>query len=372
MLKVDLQHAKLKEGTVSEEIHDKVWTPDEWNAWLELPNVMDTNEIKKTAKEVRGKCDVLAVIGIGGSYLGALAGLQMLGGDFPIEFLGTSFDPTPVHRFLEKYKGKRIAINVISKSGNTLEISSVFEILKSYASEIIITTDANKGYFRDMVNREGYKAFIVPDGVGGRYSVLSAVGLLPLAVAGINIDKILDGAQKAYKDLQKKDNEAYKYAIARNDLHKCKSVEVLASFYEGFDAFGRWWQQLFGESEGKESKGIFPVFMVYSRELHSMGQYIQEGSPIFFETMINIVNPPTDLNGLNRLNDAAFKGTLKAHAANAPVVVLHLDKLDEASFGYLVFFMKVACATSAYILGVNPFDQPGVELYKKEMREILK
>ena len=387
MIQVDLTNTGLgdiKEGLLKRvaEASAKIYAENGAdNKWVWLPDAMGSEiaRIKDIANKIRASSDALLVIGIGGSYLGAAAGLQMLDGDFPVEFLGTSFDPTPVHRFLEKYKGKRISVNVISKSGGTLEISSVFDIIKKHVPKEFwyFTTDANKGVLREMANRENIPSFVVPDGVGGRYSVLSAVGLLPLAVAGIDVDTVIKGSQDAYKQFKKDstNNQAFRYAIARHLLHEKhdKKIEVLASFYEGFGELGQWWQQLFGESEGKDGKGIFPCSMVFSRDLHSMGQYIQQGAPILFETLINIVEPPKDIANLNKINKAAFMGTLRAHAdAGVPVVVINVPKIDAYNFGVLTYFFQIACACSAYLLGVNPFDQPGVEFYKAEMNALLR
>ena len=352
------------------------------NAWVELPNSIKSDEIKRindTAAWIRKNSDVLLVIGIGGSYLGARAGLQLLANwnSFPIEFLGTSFDAVPVVKFLEKYRGKRVCVNVVSKSGTTMEIIAVFDIIKTQMkipnSHLIFTTDASKGYLREMAAKDGITSFIVPDRVGGRYSVLSSVGLLPFATAGLDINAIMQGARRAHADLNKEKNEAYKYAVARYIFHAQhkKDVEVLASFYEKMDAVGWWWQQLFSESEGKNGRGLFVSPMIFSRELHSMGQYLQEGKPLLFETILHVKKPPTEL--LSNLNNAAYLGTVKAHSdAGVPVVILDMEEISNASFGYLIYFFEIACAMSAYLIGVNPFDQTGVESYKKNMKELLK
>jgi glucose-6-phosphate isomerase len=365
MIKVDLTHAhgiKTDDVDVSA-AHEKLRdiSVENWNLWVELPNLVGKAEIDrilKTAEDVRRDFDVLFVVGTGGSFAGAYAGTNWFGMDFPIEFLGTSFDPGVTERALSKWKGKRICANVISKSGTTLEITSTVEAIKPHVSRTIITMG-------EKYNEE----FAILDGVGGRYSVLSAVGYLPLAVAGVDIRAMHEGARKAYVDLKDaNDNEAYKYAVARYKLHQKKTVEVFASFYEGLEGVGRWWQQLFGESEGKDGKGLMPMCLTYSRDLHSMGQYVQQGNQIFFETILNVENPLT----VSKLNDAAFKGTVKAHAdAGVPVIVLNVERLDAFGFGYLLYFFEIACAFSAFLLGVNPFDQPGVEFYKKEMRAVL-
>jgi len=366
VIKVDLKLARVDaDGVDVGEVHKGLRdiSVDNCNVWVELPNIItdaDIEKILRTAHEIRKNFDVLFVVGTGGSYAGTFAGANWFGADFPVEYLGTSFDPMLTQKALDKWKGKKICANVISKSGVTLEITSTVEAIKPYVKRTIITMG------------EKYKEeFAILDGVGGRYSVLSAVGYLPMAVMGIDIKKMHDGARAAYKDLANPyDNEAYKYAVARHKLHHDgkKPVEFFASFYEGLEGFGRWWQQLFGESEGKDGKGIMPVCLTYSRDLHSMGQYVQQGNQIFFETILNIQNPPI----ASRLNDAAFKGTVKAHAgAKVPVVVINIERLDEYGFGYMFYFFEIACAISALLLGVNPFDQPGVEFYKKEMRALL-
>lgn len=368
MIKVDFKYSGIDaEGVDVSRAHKKIRDikPENNNVWINLPNIVKDAEIEKivkTAQEIRQKFDVLFVVGTGGSFAGAYAGQNWFGADFPIEYLGTSFDPMIVERALKKWKGKKICANVISKSGTTLEITSTVEAIKPFVSRTIITMG------------EKYKEeFSILDGVGGRYSALSAVGYLPMAVAGVDIKKMHEGARAAFKDLENPyDNEAYKYAIARHKLHhggaKTKTVEIFASFYEGLEGVGRWWQQLFGESEGKEGKGLLPLCLTYSRDLHSMGQYVQQGNQIFFETLLNVQNPPIK----SKLNTAAFKGTVKAHAdAKVPVIILNIERLDAHGFGYLLYFFEIACAMSALLLGVNPFDQPGVEFYKKEMRAVL-
>jgi len=366
MIKVDLKHAKVDaEGIDVGEAHKKLRDikPENSNVWIDLPNIVTDAEIEKiisTAKEIRRDFDVLFVVGTGGSFAGAYAGQNWFGADFPVEYLGTSFDPMIIDRALAKWKGKKICANVISKSGTTLEITSTVEVIKQHVKRTIITMG-------EKYNEE----FAILDGVGGRYSALSAVGYLPLAVAGVDIKAMHDGTRAAFKDLESPyDNEAYKYAIARHKLHheSEKTVEIFASFYEGLEGLGRWWQQLFGESEGKEGKGILPVCLAYSRDLHSMGQYIQQGNQIFFETILNVQKPPIE----SKLNSAAYKGTVKAHAdAGVPVIIINICRLDAYAFGYLLYFFEIACAISALLLGVNPFDQPGVEFYKKEMRAVL-
>jgi glucose-6-phosphate isomerase len=415
MIKVNLESSTLSKdflmdkelaGKIAEayaKLHDADIARD--NLWVTLPaDMLSSDElprIKTTAEWIRKNSDVLLVIGVGGSYAGALAGLQALGSDLPIEFLGTSFDPTPIASFLKKYSDKRVSVNVISKSGTTLEVTAAFNVINDfmrkkyddaeYKQRVVITTSGSKGYMYDFAMKNDLSRFLVPDGVGGRYSVLSAVGLLPLAVGGIDVDKMLQGAQDAQKYLATNNlakNPACQYAAARYILNTDggKGVEILASFYEGLSGLGQWWQQLFGESDGKDGRGLLPVPLVFSRDLHSMGQYIQQGTQQFIETMLDFENPMSDVQfadgeepaiktptkTINAINRAAFDGTRAAHAdAGVPVIVLTADRLDAYGFGELVYFFQTACAITGYLLGVNPFDQPGVEFYKKAMREQL-
>jgi glucose-6-phosphate isomerase len=376
--------------------------------------------VQATAEWVRENSDVLLVVGVGGSYAGAFAGMQLLGGTdnstpwrggaeiagqvCAVKFIGTSFDPSLIVGFLTNYRDKRVTVNIVSKSGTTLEIIATFNIIEKFMREkypedaeyrkrIILTTSDAKGYLREYADKHGVTSFSIPDGVGGRYSVLSDAGYLPLAVAGIDVVAMQRGAADAYKGLRAEDlskNEAYKYAVARYLLHTkaMKSVEVIAAFNDGFGGFGRWWQQLFGESEGKNGKGLLPTYLVYSRDLHSMGQFIQQGSPIFFETFVDFKNTAADVklntssaepalrvpvSSLAAINRAAQNGTIKAHTdAGVPIVVISVERLDAYHFGYMSYFFEVACAMSAFLLEVNPFDQPGVEFYKKNMRVELK
>jgi len=360
MIRVDLKHAQVDaEGIDVSAAHKRLRdiSVENNNVWVELPNTMTDvyfDKVTKTAKEIREKFDVLFVCGVGGSFAAPFAVQQFLDSQFPIEYL-FSFDPMPIEKALKKWKGKRICVNLISKSGTTLETYSTLETIKPFVGRVIHT----KG------EKWPDKDFTIHDGVGGRYSAREVM-YLPLAVAGVDIKAMHEGAQVAYKDLKSQyDNEAYKYAIARYKLHKKKTVELFASFYDGLGGFGMWWQQLFGESEGKEGKGLMPVPLTYSRDLHSMGQYVQQGNQIFFETILNIPNK-------SKLNTAAFMGTVKAHAnAGVPVIIINIERLDAYGFGYLFYFFEIACAMSALLLGVNPFDQPGVEFYKKEMRAVL-
>ena len=381
--------------------------------WVNLPENYDKDEferIKVAAERIKEKADVLIVIGIGGSYLGARAAIELLKSPFynnltkdtpDIYFVGNNISPTYLNEVLSICEGKDICVNVISKSGTTTEPALAFRIFKKlvedkYGKEeaknrIFATTDKSRGTLKELSDAEGYETFVIADDIGGRFSVLTAVGLLPIAVAGCDIDKIMAGA-KAAKDKYAKDdgNDCYTYAALRNILYnKGKSVEMLISYDPSFTMMAEWWKQLFGESEGKDNKGIYPSSATFSTDLHSLGQFVQDGSRIMFETVVDIKEAKQDLfleddaenlDGLNFLtnqnmsvvNQKAFQGTVLAHTeGGVPNIVLEVDKLDEESFGEMVYFFEKACAISGYMLGVNPFNQPGVESYKKNMFALL-
>lgn len=380
--------------------------------WLELPEKISEKDILKienAALDIKSKCDVFIVIGIGGSYLGAKAGIEFLKPKYlgfksspEVIFAGNTMSSFETSKIIEICKEKDVCLNVISKSGSTLECALTFRILRSIleskygkdeaCKRIYCTTDPNKGLLREMSIKNGYKIFEIPSDVGGRYSVLTAVGLLPLAVAGANIKEILNGAKDAcekYKFLNS-ENECYKYAVLRNALYnKGKSIELMAGYEPWMKCFFEWWRQLFGESEGKLNKGIFPSSVIFSTDLHSMGQFIQEGSKILFETVMTIKNDVQDvviphedenMDNLNYLsgktmkfiNDKAFEGTIAAHVdGGVPNIHIEIDDADEYNLGYIIYFFEKACAVSAYILGVNPFNQPGVEAYKRNMFSLL-
>lgn len=391
----------------------------EYTGWLDLPKDYDKNEIeriKAAAKKIRSSCDVFILAGIGGSYLGARAAIEMLSHNFynelnkkkrrgpKIFYAGNNMNASYLNDLLELIKDKDICINVVSKSGKTSETAIAFHFLEEFmekkygkkeaAKRIFVTTDKEKGILKAEADAEGYERFTVQDDIGGRYSVLTSVGLLPIAVAGIDIDKILMGALEAYEDFKTADiwhNSAYQYAAIRNILYqKGKEIEIFAAFVPGMQMFGEWWKQLFAESEGKNGKGIFPANLNYTSDLHSVGQYIQEGRRILFETIINIENMEKDmlinntndsLDGLgylegktvNYVEKCALKGTASAHACGGiPVVLINIPKLSPHYFGYMVYFFEFACALSAYLIGVNPFNQPGVEMYKNNMFKLLK
>ncbi len=381
--------------------------------WVDLPENYDKDEfkrIKAAAERIKEKADILIVIGIGGSYLGARAAIELLKSPFynnlkkntpDIYFVGNNINPTYLQEILSICEGKDICVNVISKSGTTTEPALAFRIFKKLVEDkygkveaknrIFATTDAKRGTLKELSDKEGYETFVIADDIGGRFSVLTAVGLLPIAVAGCDIDKIMAGAKKGMDKYSKDDNnDCYKYAAVRNILNrKGKSVEMLVSYEPSFTMMAEWWKQLYGESEGKDNKGIFPSSATFSTDLHSLGQFIQDGSRIMFETVVDIKKPKQDLfleedvenlDGLNFLtnqnmsdvNRKALEGTILAHTdGGVPNVVIEVDELDEENFGEMVYFFEKACAVSGYVLGVNPFNQPGVESYKKNMFALL-
>ena len=394
-------------------LEDRNGPGSDFLGWVDLPVDYDKEEfarIKAAAERIKKSCDVLIVIGIGGSYLGARAVIEALRStlynnltkDTPdIYYVGNSINPTYLNDVLSICEGKDICVNVISKSGTTTEPALAFRIFKKlvedkYGKEeakkrIFATTDKAKGTLKELSDTEGYETFVVPDDVGGRFSVLTAVGLLPIAVAGIDIDKLMAGAAAGREKYSKDDgNDCYKYAALRNILYnKGKSVEMLISYDPNFVMMNEWFKQLFGESEGKDQKGIFPSSATFSTDLHSLGQFIQDGSRIMFETVMEIKKPKTDLflqpdaenlDGLNFLtnqnmsvvNQKAYQGTVLAHTeGGVPNMILELDNVSEETLGELIYFFEKACAISGYMLGVNPFNQPGVESYKKNMFALL-
>ncbi len=376
--------------------------------WVDYPISYDKKEflkILKLTRDIKANSDALLVIGIGGSYLGAKAGIELLGKNSDVEvlFAGINFDYSDLAQKLDYLKDKDVTVNVVSKSGTTVEILTTLNIVErfmknkykgDFKKRLIYTTDKAKGYLRERATLDGIETLTVPDNMGGRYSVLSAVGLLPFACAGINIKKIMEGAEQAYKDLDNDDienNPAYKYAVYRYLINRKlgKKVELFSSFSSKMASFEDWLQQLFCESEGKNGKGLFVTPLTFSTDLHSVGQFIQQGTPILAETFINVENPQKDnvisnvllgspikfLDGKN-VSDvckAGFEGTVKAHSeAGVPIAIISIDEINEFNYGYLVYFFELACACSSYLLGVNPFDQPGVEQYKSYMRELLK
>ena len=370
-----------------EKIHNKTGAGNDFLGWVDLPINYDKAEferIKAAAKKIQSDSEVLIVIGIGGSYLGARAAIEMLSHSFhsaldsskrktpQIFFVGNNISSTYMADLLEVIEGKDVSVNVISKSGTTTEPAIAFRIFKAYLEKkygkeeakkrIFATTDKAKGALKSLADAEGYETFVVPDDVGGRFSVLTAVGLLPIAVAGINIDEMMQGAADArekYSNPSLKENACYQYAAARNALYnKGKAIEILVNYEPSLHYFNEWWKQLYGESEGKDGKGLFPAAVDFSTDLHSMGQYIQEGRRNLIE--------------MDFVNKKAFQGTLLAHNdGGVPNMIVNIPELSAYYFGQLVYFFEKACGISGYLLGVNPFDQPGVEAYKKNMFALL-
>jgi len=427
-IKVNFKNAKVLEKSVMQyadkvaeihqELHEKSKNKKEFLGWLNLPTNYDKKEfekIKKAAQKIQEDSDILLVIGIGGSYLGARAVIESLTNTFynlldrdvrktpQILYVGNNLSPNYMNDLIDLIGNKDISINVISKSGTTTEPAIAFRIfrellenkygLKEAKKRIYVTTDSKKGALKTLSAKEKYTTFVIPDNVGGRYSVLTAVGLLPIATAGIDIDKLMNGAriaQDKYADENLKYNECYKYAVMRNVLYeKEKNIELLVTYEPKLHYMIEWWKQLFGESEGKEGKGIYPSGAEFTTDLHSLGQYIQEGRRNLFETVIDIKHTESDLkiahdeddlDGLNYIegksldyvNKKAMEGTIAAHVeGDVPNILITMDKLDAETLGHLIYFFELACAMSGKILDVNPFDQPGVEKYKTNMFKLL-
>lgn len=383
--------------------------------WMDLPVDYDKEEfarIKAAAAKIKQDSEVLIVIGIGGSYLGARAVIEAIKStlynslkkDTPdIYFVGNSISPTYLSEVVSLVEGRDFSVNIISKSGTTTEPALAFRVFRDLLVErygedgakdrIYATTDKAKGTLKELSDKKGYQTFVVPDDIGGRFSVLTAVGLLPIACAGCDIDALMQGAAAArekYAVCDVKTNDCYKYAALRNILYrKGKSVEMLISYEPSFAMMNEWYKQLFGESEGKDNKGLYPSSAVFSTDLHSLGQFIQDGSRVMFETVLQFEKPqrefflkddPTNVDGLNFLsgqnmsivNRKAFEGTVIAHTeGGVPNIVLEAPELNEYELGFIIYFFEKACAVSGYLLGVNPFDQPGVESYKKNMFALL-
>lgn len=403
---VSAAHKMLTEGT---------GLGSDFLGWLDLPVNYDKDEfrrIKESAEKIKKDSEVLVVLGIGGSYLGARAVIEfiksnnynLLKKDTPdIYFGGNTISSSAVAELMQLIDGRDFLINVISKSGTTTEPAIAFRIFKEIlekkygkeeaAKRIYVTTDRQKGALKALADAEGYETFVVPDDVGGRYSVLTAVGLLPIAVAGIDIGALMQGAadaREAYASDDLDNNDCYRYAAVRNMLYRDgKAIEMLAAYEPSMTLWCEWFKQLFGESEGKDGKGLFPASAIFSTDLHSLGQYIQQGERCLFETVLWVKEPKTDVeigfeeangDGLNfvagktvhYVNRKAFEGTVLAHTdGDVPNIILELDKQDEYNLGYMIYFFEKACGLSGYLLGVNPFDQPGVESYKKNMFALL-
>lgn len=425
---LDYSNASIKEEEIQgikplieqshELLHGGTGLGNDYLGWIDYPVNYDKDEfdrIKKSAEKIKTDSDVFVVIGIGGSYLGARAAIEALGHSFynsidkkirktpEIYYVGNNISGRYINHLLDVIKDKDVSINVISKSGTTTEPALAFRVLRKYLEgkygkeeakkRIYATTDSSKGALRKLADEEGYETFIIPDDVGGRFSIFTPVGLLPIAVSGLDIDQMMKGAKDGREEYSKKDlknNMAYKYAAVRNILYnRGKEIEVLVNYEPSLHFVSEWWKQLYGESEGKDGKGIFPAAVDFSTDLHSMGQYIQEGRRHLFETVLNVENPSIDmeideddknLDGLNYLagktmdfvNKKAFEGTLLAHIdGGVPNLVLNIPELNEYYFGKLIYFFEKACGISGYTLGVNPFNQPGVEAYKKNMFALL-
>ena len=421
MIKLDLSNViekipfakyEQKVSKINKMIDEKTGAGNDFLGWTTWPTDYDKEEfarIKKAAQEIRENYDVLVVAGIGGSYLGARCAIEALRGLYPTDkleiiYFGNTLSSTYIAQVLKYLENKKFAINVISKSGTTTETSVAFRLLKELlikqvgkenaSKAIYATTDKARGALKKEADEEHYQTFVIPDDIGGRYSVITAVGLLPIAAAGLDIDALMNGCAAAQKDFDNPDlktNLAYQYAVCRNYfLNHNKQVELFVTYEPHFTQIGEWLKQLFGESEGKDKKGLLPDSVTFSTDLHSLGQFIQQGSPVLFETVVRAEKPTLDvtvphdednLDGLNFLagknmsfvNEKAFEGTLRAHVddGQVPNIVVTIEKMDEYNLGYLFYFFMRACAMSCYLTGVNPFNQPGVEIYKKNMFHLL-
>ncbi len=420
MLKFSSEHAFLQEDIMDyqeavskyhDQLMNKTGLGNDFVGWVEWPNCYDKEEfarILKAAEDIRKKCDVFLVCGIGGSYLGARAVIEMVNGVYndakpEIVFIGNTFSSTYVAQVLKHIEGKEVVCNVISKSGTTTETSVAFRLIKQYMTKkygdkvheyIYATTDAHKGTLKSMADKEGYETFVIPDDIGGRFSVITPVGLLPIAVAGIDIQSLMDGCAQAYKDLDTDDlskNIAYRYAVCRRILeHQGKVAEMFVSYETQMAMVAEWWKQLFGESEGKNGTGLLPCSVNFSTDLHSMGQFIQEGRKCLFETLIKVEKPtlditfPSDSENLDNMNYLAGKslhwinqmaclGTLQAHVetGHVPNLEITIPDMSAHTFGYMAYFFFRAIAMTTYLNEQNPFNQPGVEVYKKNMFKLL-
>lgn len=403
---------------IHESLHEKANNEEEFLGWLNLPSNYDKEEFKriqKCAEKIKMDSEILLVIGIGGSYLGARAVIESLTHTFQnylqkekrkvpqILYVGNNISGTYLEDLIDFIADKDVSVNVISKSGTTTEPAIAFRIFREFLENkygvqearkrIYVTTDSKKGALKKLSEEEEYETFVIPNNIGGRYSVLTPVGLLPIAVAGLDIDRLMQGAkfaQEKYSDKNLKYNDCYKYAVLRNILYKNeKNIEILVTYEPRMHFFIEWWKQLYAESEGKQGKGIYPTGAEFTTDLHSIGQYIQEGRRNLFETVLNIektkseitINLDEDnLDGLNYItgktlnyvNEKAMEGTIKAHTeGGVPNIVINIEKLNEEAIGHLIYFFELACAVSGKLLGINPFDQPGVEKYKTNMFKLL-
>ena len=420
-MKFDASHGLLKEDILSYQdkvtelhsaIRNRTGAGNDFMGWVEWPVSYDKEEferILKVAEKVKDKAEVLVVCGIGGSYLGARAAIEMIQGMYSdckteVVFVGNTFSSTYVSQVLNHIKDKSVILNVISKSGTTTETALAFRVLrdfmeKKYGKEearerIIATTDKARGALKTLADQEGYETFVIPDDIGGRYSVITPVGLVPMAIMGIDIRKVFEGLNDAYNDLNTADlakNPAYQYAVARRILqNQGYDVEMFVTYEPQLQMLAEWWKQLMGESEGKGGKGILPDSACFSTDLHSLGQFVQEGKKVLFETVLEVETPsedltvtedPANLDNMNYLtgksydwvNKMAEKGTIEAHVevGGVPNIVVTVPDMKEYSFGYLCYFFFIATAMTCYLLEINPFNQPGVEIYKKNMFRLL-
>ena len=427
-IKLELKHTNIdiknitRQAETVKQIHNKLHEDkdkdDAFLGWLELPSNYDKKEfekIKKCAKKIRKDSEILVVIGIGGSYLGARAVIESLTHTFynylsneqrkspQILYVGNNISGTYLNDLIELIGDRDLSVNVISKSGTTTEPAIAFRFFREFMENkygikearkrIYVTTDKEKGALKTLAEKEEYETFVIPNNVGGRYSVLTAVGLLPIATAGINIDKLLEGArfaQEKYSDENLKYNDCYKYAVARNILYsEKKDIEILVTYEPKMHYIMEWWKQLFGESEGKDGKGIYPSCAEFTTDLHSLGQYIQEGRRNLFETVINIEKQESNIKinidednldeinyiadkSMDYVNKKAMEGTIEAHVdGDVPNIIINMEKLDEETIGHLIYFFELACAMSGKLLGIDPFNQPGVEKYKTNMFKLL-
>ncbi|MDD6663953.1 MAG: glucose-6-phosphate isomerase [Bulleidia sp.] len=420
-MKFDASHGLLKEDILSYQdkvtelhsaIRNRTGAGNDFMGWVEWPVSYDKEEferILKVAEKVKDKAEVLVVCGIGGSYLGARAAIEMIQGMYSdckteVVFVGNTFSSTYVSQVLNHIKDKSVILNVISKSGTTTETALAFRVLrdfmeKKYGKEearerIIATTDKARGALKTLADQEGYETFVIPDDIGGRYSVITPVGLVPMAIMGIDIRKVFEGLNDAYNDLNTADltkNPAYQYAVTRRILqNQGYDVEMFVTYEPQLQMLAEWWKQLMGESEGKDGKGILPDSACFSTDLHSLGQFVQEGKKVLFETVLEVETPsedltvtedPANLDNMNYLtgksydwvNKMAEKGTIEAHVevGGVPNIVVTVPDMKEYSFGYLCYFFFIATAMTCYLLEINPFNQPGVEIYKKNMFRLL-
>lgn len=420
MINLDLSNAKLSEdiglwqervSKAHKDLHEKTGKGNDFLGWIDWPRNYDKEEFERILalkKRMEGKYDTVLVCGIGGSYLGARAAVEMIKGLYPddgieVIFIGNTFSHTYLSQVIKHIKNREVVLNVISKSGTTTETSVSFRIFKQIMEEkygdeakerIYATTDKTRGTLKELADKEGYETFVIPDDIGGRYSVFTAVGLLPLALANVDIEALMNGSLQAMNDLDTDDldkNPAYRYAVARRILDNMGyKAEYFVTYHLQLTMIAEWWKQLFGESEGKDGKGILPASACFSTDLHSLGQYIQEGPKVEYETVFyiddmadDIVFPHDEENldhmnylegkKLSWVNEMAFLGTLDAHSneGSNPNMVIHLKDNSAYSFGYMIYFFFVACGMSCYLLDINPFNQPGVEVYKKKMFKLL-